>query len=125
MCTSQEQSQHLNLNHTCSSNLEIATKRYHLYYDKQKFSSRGLKVQVLGGATVSNSLWRYQFRHEQDDFYRLGGTARTLDRASGRIELGDAVINKNGYADIDDSESMLFTEDCFITSRQPPKDGYV
>ena len=100
------------------------TKYYHLYYDKQEFTSRGLKVQVKGGATVSNSLWRYGFHHEEG-YYTLGGTARTLDRANGRIKLGDGVINQNGYADIDDSDSMLFTEDGFVTARRPAKDGYV
>ena len=79
---------------------------------------------MKGDATVSNNLWRYGFRHEQE-IYKIGGTARTLDRANGRIELGDAVINQNGYAEIDDSESMIFTEDGFITERRPAKDGYI
>ena len=81
-----------------------------------------MKVQVKGGATVSNSLWRYGFRHEEYRF-KLGGTARTLDAVNGRVSLGDGVINSNGYAEIDDSGSMLFTEDGFVTSRKPAKDG--
>ncbi|KAL9050648.1 MAG: hypothetical protein Q9162_006507 [Coniocarpon cinnabarinum] len=103
-------------------NLEIITKYYHLYYNKQEFSSRGLRVQVLGGATVSNSFWRYGFHHEAEH-YRLGGTTRTLDRIDGRMELGEGVINQNGYADIDDSDSMLFTDDGFVTARRPADGG--
>lgn len=101
--------------------LEIITEYYHLYYDKKPFSSNGLRVEIKGGITASSSTWRYGYKHE-GAIYELGGTARTLDGANGRIPLGPGVIARNGYAEIDDSESMLFTEDGWIAGRRPPND---
>lgn len=89
-----------------------------MYYDKQLFSSNGLKIQVIGNITEASSTWRYGYKHELE-VYELGGTARTLDRADGRIPLGPSVIGRNGYGEIDDSDSMLFTEDGWIAGRRP------
>ncbi|KAI9652538.1 MAG: hypothetical protein M1831_006729 [Alyxoria varia] len=97
--------------------LEIITKYYHLYYDRKPFSSNGLKVQVKGNITNWHSTWRFGYRHEEE-LFKLGATTRTLDRADGRIPLEPGVINRNGYAEIDDSDSMLFTEDGWIAPRR-------
>jgi hypothetical protein len=72
--------------------LEIITEKFHLRYDKERgFSPNGLTAQVLGGVSDWHSFWRY------GDFSKgLGGTARTLDLADGRIELGPGVISRNG-----------------------------
>jgi hypothetical protein len=72
--------------------LEIITEKFHLRYDKESgFSPSGLTAQVLGGLTEWHSVWRY------GDFNNgLGGTARTLDEADGRIELGPGVISRHG-----------------------------
>ncbi|KFY62235.1 hypothetical protein V496_04661 [Pseudogymnoascus sp. VKM F-4515 (FW-2607)] len=95
--------------------LEISTARFHLSYDKQPFSTNGLSVQVLGGFTHHHSTWRYG---SNVDLVDLGGTARTLDHVDGRMELGPAVVSRNGFALIDDSESMLFRPDGWIAPRK-------
>lgn len=106
--------------------LEIITERFHLYYDKKSFSSSGLRVQVRGNVTNYHSQWRFggDARLARWD---LGGTARTLDRIDGRIPLGPGVIAKNGYMALDDSHSMLFTEDGWVSGRRRPDsiDGYL
>ena len=62
--------------------LEIVTARLHLTYDKRPFSTSGLSVQVRGGVSNYHSVWRYG-----EDVPDLGGTARTLDKADGEIDL--------------------------------------
>lgn len=95
--------------------LEIVTKYFHLTYDKNEFSSSGLTVKA------ANDVWHYNGKSYGD----LGGTARTLDRADGRIPLEPGVLSRKAYAVLDDSASMLF-EDGWIATRKPGrKDGYL
>jgi hypothetical protein len=102
--------------------LEIITYKFHLTYDKQDFHPSGLSVIVKGFYGCHASVWRYG-----EVCQNLGGTARTLDGADGRIPLGSGVISRNGYATIDDSSSMLFADDGFVASRLPGNrvDGYL
>jgi len=107
-------------------NLEIFTDKFHLRYDKKEFSPSGLSVQVKGNITDWKSMWRYgggQFEHSMN----LGGTARTLDGANGKIPLEQGVLSTTGYSSIDDSHTMVFTEDGWIDGRQKSTkvDGYV
>ncbi|KAK4130033.1 glycoside hydrolase family 31 protein [Trichocladium antarcticum] len=95
--------------------LEITTDHFHLTYDKREFSSSGLSVQV------ANDVWRYDGKSYGD----LGGTARTLDGAWGRVDLEPGVLSRKSYATLDDSKSMLF-EDGWIATRRPGRiDGYL
>lgn len=105
------------------SDLEIITEKFHLRYDKNEFSANGLSVQCRGNLTEWHSTWRFG-----DESIGLGGTARTLDEANGRIPLGPGVISRQGYAALDDSDSMLFTDDGWVKGRRknPSKsDTYV
>ncbi|KAK9337494.1 hypothetical protein LIPSTDRAFT_73501 [Lipomyces starkeyi NRRL Y-11557] len=106
--------------------LEIITERFHLRYDKQPFSANGLRVQVKGDVTNYHSQWRYG-EPSQLARWDLGGTARTLDGADGKIPLGPGVIARNGYMMLDDSQSMLFTDDGWVTGRHQSEtiDGYL
>lgn len=106
-----------------SNDLQIITDKYHLYYDKKPFSPNGLSVQVKGNVTQWHSKWRYA--ETRFHGWNLNGTARTLDEADGRIPLEPGVVSKNGFAEINDSASMLFTEDGWIASRRPAEKGYV
>ena len=49
----------------------------------------------------------------------LGGTARTLDGVNGRLPLESGVVSRKGVGVIDDSSSMLFTDDGWVS----PRDG--
>jgi alpha-glucosidase (family GH31 glycosyl hydrolase) len=102
--------------------LEIITSRFHLSYDKKRFSPSGLLVDVKGKLTLWGSQWRY------GDFGgTLGGTARTLDGADGRIPMGSGVVSRKGYACIDDSGTMMFDGNGWVGARKSGDrgDGYL
>ncbi|MGH3372376.1 MAG: TIM-barrel domain-containing protein, partial [Nocardioidaceae bacterium] len=92
--------------------LEIHTDRLHLVYDKRPFSPEGLSVQAKGNFSAHGSVWRFG-QHMQN----LGGTARTLDNIDGPCELEDGVLSSNGIAVLDDSGTMLLTEDGWVAPR--------
>ena len=49
----------------------------------------------------------------------LGGTARTLDLADGAIPLEPGVVSRQGFAVLDDSRSMVFDDEGWVS----PRDG--
>ncbi|KAN0105886.1 glycoside hydrolase family 31 protein [Hyaloscypha variabilis] len=104
--------------------LEIITDLFHLTYEEgAQFSSSSLSAGVKGTFGCHSSVWRYGEACEN-----LGGTARTLDEADGRIPLGPGVVSKNGYTTIDDSSSMLFDAEGFVATRKSGServDGYL
>ena len=94
--------------------LEIVTDRLHLTYDRGPFSTGGLSVQVRGNISSYHSVWRYG-----EPAADLGGTARTLDMADGRIPLEPGVVSRVGYAVIDDSRTLLLDADGWVAPRPP------
>lgn len=86
--------------------LELDTAYLHLVYDEAPFSASGLSIALKGGVTIYHSTWRYQ-----QPFTTLGGTARTLDTVDGRTDMGDGLVSRNGFSVLDDSRSMLMTEE--------------
>ena len=79
-----------------SSSLEIITKRFHLFYNKEIFTPRGLSVTVKGAFSSHASIWRYG-ESDSDELgvqgtADMGGTARTLDESNGPIPLGPGVV---------------------------------
>ena len=92
--------------------LEIVTSRLHLRYDRKPFSPSGLRVRPLG---AGRGLEDWKFGEVED----LGGTARTLDGVNGRHPLESGVVSRKGVAVIDDSGSLLFTDDGWVS----PRDG--
>lgn len=93
--------------------IEIFTERFHLTYNKAKFTPEGFFVRVYGHLGTT---WRYGEVHET-----LGGTYRTLDGVNGRVQLEPGVTSRKGFANIDDA-SMLFSDDGFIAPRKPGSD---
>ncbi len=85
--------------------LELITDFFHLHYKKGLFSPQNLFIDTKNNYSAYGNRWYYGESYET-----LKGTARTLDEANGAIELGDGIINKNGFAVLDDSESFLFDE---------------
>ena len=78
------------------------------------FSTEGLSVAAKGGVSNYDSVWRFGLHVDN-----LGGTARTLDEADGRVPLEDGVLSRNGIAVVDDSRSVLLDEDGWIAARRP------
>lgn len=94
--------------------LEIITDRLHLIYDRQPFSTSGLSIQIRGAVSNYHSIWR--FGQEPGT---LPGTARTLDEADGAIPMESSVVSRHGFGVLDDSASLLFTDDGWVA----PRDG--
>ena len=88
--------------------LTVETKYLFLSYDTKQFSSIGLLIKLKETGAVWN------FGEAYDDFSNLGGTARTLDDADGRVRLEKGIFGRNGYAVIDDSRSPVFDGKEFV-----------
>ena len=101
------------------SSMEIITNRFQLTYNKQKFSSEGFSVQLKGSVTTRWTFGQY--------ISNLGGTIRTLDGVDGRTGTGLGVLSRDGLALIDDTKTMLFTDDAWIAPRRTGDryDGYL
>lgn len=91
--------------------LDISTKYMDIYYDKKKFSSNGLTIKVKGTNIIYNNQWHYGMEDVS-----LKGTARTLDNVDGSTPLDFGIISRLGYSVLDDSSSLLITDD-FVTPR--------
>ncbi|KQY23470.1 glycoside hydrolase [Cellulomonas sp. Root485] len=96
------------------THVEVVTDRFHLVYDRRPFSTSGLSLSVLGGISSYHSVWRYG-----EEPSGLGGTARTLDLADGAIPLEPGVVSRQGFAVLDDSRSMVFDDEGWVS----PRDG--
>jgi alpha-glucosidase (family GH31 glycosyl hydrolase) len=94
------------------THLILTTSRLRLTYDKGPFSTSGLAVEVLGGITTYHSVWRYG-----QPAPNLGGTARTLDMADGPVPLEPGVVALEGFAVLDDSDSLLWDADGWVSPR--------
>lgn len=106
------------------NDLEIVTDHFHLAYDKQRFSPSGLMVNFSAKITDWGAQWRYGHAIREGN---LGGTARTLDEVDGRCDMGHGVCSREGYAQVDDTHSMLFDGTGWVAQRMPGDriDGYL
>nr|WP_319020635.1 TIM-barrel domain-containing protein [Bifidobacterium eulemuris] len=85
--------------------LEIDTASVHISYNRGPFSKEGLYATVKQ-VPSGNNTWHYGDEQRGN----LGGTARTLDNANGRIPLEVGVNSRDGWAIIDDSDANLIRE---------------
>ncbi|WP_164512080.1 glycoside hydrolase family 31 protein [Lacticaseibacillus daqingensis] len=92
--------------------LEIITKELHLFYDKQPFSPSGLVIQMTPADERYGGTYRYG-----DHPNTLKGTARTLDGCDGETPLQDGIISRDGFALLDDSETMLLADDQTLSAK--------
>ncbi|KAH6693584.1 glycoside hydrolase [Plectosphaerella plurivora] len=104
--------------------LVVRTPSLTLTYNKERFSPHGLHVSFTSKTNLWGAEWRYGGDQDPDN---LGGTARTLDGVDGRCDMGTGVLSRSGFADIDDSASMLFDGNGFVAPRRPGDriDGYL
>ena len=90
----------------------INTGRLRLFYDGQRFSPEGLRVEMSEPVHGFAYCWRYG-----DVVRDLGGTARTLDGADGRIPLDSGLMSADGFTVLDDSHTALITPDLWVEPR--------
>ncbi|HSM56326.1 MAG TPA: TIM-barrel domain-containing protein [Candidatus Sulfomarinibacteraceae bacterium] len=95
--------------------LEIVTDALHLTYepgfhhDTPTFTRDTLSVKVRDTGVV----WRFGDSNDEN----LHGTVRTLDMASGAIELEPGLLSRQGWTVVDDSHSLLFNEQGWLQPR--------
>lgn len=101
-----------------SEELAVYTKDLEIHYDKQAFTPGGLMVRVAGGM-AGERVWHYG--EEPKD---LLGTARTLDWADGETPLSHGIMSKDGFSVLDDSRTMVMTEDGTVQVRAGKKQDF-
>jgi len=72
-------------------------------------------------ATVHDTGSEWHYGDEPDA--NLGGTVRTLDRIEGATAPGDGLLARDGWAVVDDTDSLVFGEDGWVEPRAAA-DGY-
>lgn len=94
----------------------LETEALRLCYGGGRFSSNNLTVRLKNGRGLhaNTRAWHYG-----ETPRTLGGTARTLDGADGAVPLDPGLISREGYAVVDDSDSMALTEDGWVAPREP------
>ncbi len=94
--------------------IEITTEHLHLRYapNGRGFTRASLSIEVL----ATGAVWH----HGDRDWSNLQGTARTLDSANGRIRLERGLMSRSGWAVVDDSASLVFTDDGWLAPRAAP-----
>ncbi len=98
--------------------IEIDTPYLQLRYDRGPFRPAGLSVRVVG-VRDHDAVWRPGASIPVGDGYgcNLGGTARTLDRVDGPIDLEPGLVSLPGWAVVDDSASLAMTDDGWVAPR--------
>lgn len=100
--------------------LEIITPGFHLYYDGGALDAGSLFIDAMNNYGTYYSRWYYGEAVSKN----LKGTARTLDKADGEIQLEDGLMSKDGYGVLDDSESFILEGDQISTRQHAEKDLY-
>jgi alpha-glucosidase (family GH31 glycosyl hydrolase) len=94
-----------------SDKIIIETSHLRLSFDIQNivFYHRYLQITLKENGFT----WRYG----QENHTNLGGTIRTLDRMHGPGPLDPGLISRTGWALVDDSKSLVFTQDGWLEPR--------
>jgi len=106
------------------SRLEIDTVHFHMvyYYSKEeRLTEHSLVIDAKNGFTNYGGRWHFgqTFYGDPPRHNNLYGTARTLDRADGPVQLEFGIQSANGRACFDDSGCAVFGEDGNLTPRNP------
>lgn len=93
--------------------LEIETEHLVLTYhpNERGFTPCSLSIHVK----ATNMAWF--FADHAWKSANLYGTARTLDQADGGIELEAGLMSRNGWAVVDDSRTLVFEDNGWLTER--------
>jgi alpha-glucosidase (family GH31 glycosyl hydrolase) len=90
--------------------LFIETDYLLLEYEKgRQFKPRHLSIFLKANGII----WHFG---DQDNL-NLKGTYRTLDKSNGKVDLGNGLISLSGWSIVDDSKSLFFNPDGWISAR--------
>ncbi|MBI5934850.1 MAG: DUF5110 domain-containing protein [Chloroflexi bacterium] len=98
--------------------IEIETDFLHLKYQitPKGFTAKTLSIKLKQTGVT------WTFGAKQKD--NLLGTARTLDMAGREIKLETGLLSRSGWAIVDDSESLIFNENGWLTPRTRSSSRY-
>lgn len=101
--------------------ISIITNKIKLTFQKKEggFTASNLKAEVIGNFSTYHSTWYYG-----QEFETLKGTARTLDLIDGEVPLEEGLMNKNGYAVINDSTTTRITPDGWVSAPEKDYDDF-
>ena len=103
--------------------VEIITEHLHLtHVPSLGFSPAGLSVRLRSTALHAHGgTWHHGDVWDPAETFptNLGGTTRTLDEADGAVALGPGLLSLNGITALDDSASLLLTQDEWVQPRDP------
>ncbi len=95
--------------------LALTTEHLRLRY---RITDRGFARDTLSiDVPATGATWRYGDEGERDN---LRGTARTLDEANGAIRLERGLMSRAGWSIVDDSRSLVFDDQSWLTVRAAP-----
>lgn len=99
-----------------SEYIEIDTECLHLSYhiSEKGFTPGTLSIKIK----ITGITWHFGDNYRRA--HNLMGTARTLDKAKGKVELSTGLNSRAGWAVIDDSKSLVFNTDNWLESRTYP-----
>jgi alpha-glucosidase (family GH31 glycosyl hydrolase) len=93
--------------------LEIVTKDLHLTYSNAEKGFNRSNLSIIQ-KNHNNRLWRLG----DSSWNNLKGTTRTLDRINGETEIDPGLISRDGWAIVDDSNSLVYNENNYLENRK-------
>lgn len=94
--------------------ISIITDRITLTYLRGKeFATNTLYAHFHGIRSSYNCYWHYGMSKR----WNLKGTARTLDNVDGATILDDGIMSLDGFAELDDSKSLIVNENGWVEER--------
>ena len=93
--------------------LTVETGALVLRYDGGPFSPSGLSAKLKNAPRECDPEWFFGRGAGKN----LGGTARTLDEADGAVPLDNGVLAEDGFAVLDDSHTLVLTDDGWVAAR--------
>jgi alpha-glucosidase (family GH31 glycosyl hydrolase) len=96
--------------------LHVETEHLALHYTPgpSGFTPEGLAILVKS----TGAEWHYGDHIWKSE--NLRGTARTLDRADGSVKLEYGLVARQGWAVVDDSDSLVFDQGGWLVARTAP-----
>ena len=99
--------------HWEGSTLVVETEKLLLTYTGGPFTDSSLTIQVKASLHNERNIWHFGETPRQP----LWGTTRTLDRIDGACVLDHGLFSMDGWEVLDDSKTLLRTEDDWIKPR--------
>ncbi|MCR5156125.1 MAG: glycoside hydrolase family 31 protein [Butyrivibrio sp.] len=99
--------------------MEIETDFLHIYYDGKEPTAQGLRVEIKDSNSSHIGHWYYG--KDPVKAGNFGGTIRTLDEVNGSCPIDAGLMSKDGWGLIDDSASLVITEDGWVALRDHPE----